>query len=299
MVSERLVALRTENLLAPLYKGQRLGAGDEALPPAWSVAMRAVETLKTWVTGYIWRETHWLWLMDSLQAGKVVHTVWGDPEEWLGKFGANDCHAYAPLQGAPPTYLFSDRLGMRWQILVALLRELRERRRRAAGGESLDGLVVVEVGVFAGHLSQVLLRECDFISLLGVDPYIGRDGTFPGNFSDTLDADVALYKAMSTMAPYEPRAQLWPVTSLEAAKQLQDGSVDAVFIDGCHLYDCVKEDFDAWLPKLRRDVVTLVAGHDFSPQWPGVVRAVHERRGGREVHLASDWMYWWFQEVAG
>ena len=31
------------------------------------------------------------------------------------------------------------------------------------------------------------------------------------------------------------------------------------------------------MPKLRATAETLVAGHDFSPQWPGVVRAVQEQ----------------------
>ena len=31
------------------------------------------------------------------------------------------------------------------------------------------------------------------------------------------------------------------------------------------------------MPKLRTTAETLVAGHDFSPQWPGVVRAVQEQ----------------------
>merc|ERR1712190_92263 len=110
---------------------------------------------------------------------------------------------------------------MRWEIFVKLLHELRERR----GGGLLQ---VVEIGVFAGHLSHFLLRDCDFIHLLGIDPYIGRDGTFPGNFSETLDSDVALYKAASVMSPYSDRADLWTATSEEAAGQLEDGSIDAV-----------------------------------------------------------------------
>ena len=39
----------------------------------------------------------------------------------------------------------------------------------------------------------------------------------------------------------------------------------------------MKSDFAAWMPKLRARAETLVAGHDFSPQWPGVVRAVQEQ----------------------
>jgi len=217
----------------------------------------------------------------------VVQTAWGDADEWL-KFGVHDAHTDAPLGPSAPLYIFDDRLGMRWEILVSLLHGLHERR----GGA--QQLLLVEVGVFAGHLSNFVLRDCDFVRLLGVDPYIGRDGTFPGNFSKTLDADVALYKAASVMEPYGDRADLWPVTSEAAAAEIEDGSVDAIFIDGCHLYECVRKDLELWMPKMRRGVETLVAGHDFSPMWPGVVRAVHEQRSGQEVHLASDWMYWWF-----
>jgi len=291
MVTDRLAALRGERLLGPLESDDRMGEGAEALPPAWQTALRAVDKLKHWVSGYIWRETQWLWLMDSLAAGRVVQTAWGDADEWL-KFGVHDAHSQEPLGRPAPRYLFSDRSGMRWDIMVWLLRELRDRR----GLEQGQKLSVVEIGVFAGHLSQFMLRDCDFIELLGVDPYIGSDGTFPGNFSKTLDANAALYKAASVIEPYHDRAYLWQVTSEDAAAQLENGTIDAVFIDGCHLYDCVRRDFDLWLPKMRRGVETLVAGHDFSPQWPGVVRAVHEERlGGLDVHLASDWMYWWFE----
>jgi len=288
-VTGRLTALREEVLL-PLVQGDRLGEGAEALPPSWQAATKAVDKLKHWVSGYIWRETHWLWLQDSLQAGRVVQTTWGTAEEWL-RFGVHDAHADSPLDGAPPLYTFNERLGMRWEILVALLKELHQRRG------AWEQLIVVEVGVFAGHLSNFLLRDCSFIRLLGVDPYIGADGTFPGNFSETLDSNVALYKAASVIEPYGDRAELWPMTSEAAAAQVEDGVVDAIFIDGCHLYDCVKSDFELWMPKMRRGHEVLVAGHDFSPQWPGVVRAVHERRaGGQEVNLATDWMWWWFEQ---
>eukprot|EP00929_Paragymnodinium_shiwhaense_P061387 TRINITY_DN30657_c0_g1_i1.p1 TRINITY_DN30657_c0_g1~~TRINITY_DN30657_c0_g1_i1.p1 ORF type:complete len:439 (-),score=95.34 TRINITY_DN30657_c0_g1_i1:152-1468(-) len=292
MVSERLAELRKE-LLLPMAMQPLLDG--EAMPNAWTTGLRFIEKLKYWLSGYIWRETHWLWLQDSLAARKVVHTTWGPAEEWRDRFGANDCHAEAPLTGTPPRYLFSERTGVRWEIVVALLRELRDRRKEAGTYPGL--LSVAEIGVFAGHLSHIMLRDCDFVTLLGVDPYIGSDGTFPGNFSETLDADLAFYKAVQGMLPYEERASLLKETSEDAAKQIPDGSLDVVFIDGCHLYDCVKTDFDVWLPKLRRGVEVLVAGHDFSPQWPGVVRAVHEQRsGGREVNLASDWLFWWFTQ---
>lgn len=277
-------------ILGPLATGSRVGEGDEALPPGFSVGLRAADKLKHWIGGYVWRETHWMWLLDSLAAGKVVQTAWGDADEWL-KFGTHDAHSVAPLRPDLPRYLWTDHFGMRWEIFGAQLKELFRRRN------AREYLQVVEVGVFAGLLSHHLLEEHSYIQLIGVDPYIGRDGTFPGNFSDTLDSEVAMYKASTVFDPHKERAQLWPVTSEVAAGNIENGTLDAVFIDGCHLYECVKQDLELWIPKLKRGVEVLVAGHDFSPQWPGVVRAVHEERGGgRDVYLATDWMYWWWEQ---
>jgi predicted O-methyltransferase YrrM len=63
--------------------------------------------------------------------------------------------------------------------------------------------------------------------------------------------------------------------SVEAAKDFANGSVDIVFIDACHEYECVKEDIAAWLPKVKRG--GILAGHDYT--WRNdlpVKRAVDE-----------------------
>ena len=86
--------------------------------------------------------------------------------------------------------------------------ELRARRGAAT-------LVLVEVGVFVGQLSKFILEaclryaatvgscktlrchqeHCDFVQLIGVDPYVGADGTFPGNFDAELHPDAAFHHA--------------------------------------------------------------------------------------------------------
>merc|ERR1711933_271979 len=101
-------------------------------------------------------------------------------------------------------------------------------------------LLVVEVGVFAGHFSKFLLDALPFVKLIGIDPYIGRDDTFPGDYSQTIDPDIALAQAAETYREYgEGRALLMDMTSAEAAVHVPLRSVDAVFVDGCHLYECV------------------------------------------------------------
>lgn len=262
------------------------------LPSSWRLARLAVKELYFWVTALIWRETQWQWLSDSLTAEHVVHTAWGEPDEWL-RYGVTDCYADAPLLPNGPRYAMNEEprfTGLRFQVFASLLKELHQRR---GGGEML----VVEVGVFVGQLSQFILKHLDFVRLIGVDPYLGDDGTFPGHFSKDLNPDIALQQAATLYKSFGERALLLPTTSTEAASSLPNNTVDAIFIDGCHLYSCVKTDFETWIPKLRKDVEVLVAGHDFSPQWPGVVRAVHEQRTGyHDVTISTDWLFWWFEQ---
>lgn len=63
------------------------------------------------------------------------------------------------------------------------------------------------------------------------------------------------------------------LTSLDAAKKYQDKSLDFVFIDASHEYDDVKNDIEAWYPKVKNN--GILAGHDY-PSWDGVTRAVNE-----------------------
>jgi hypothetical protein len=64
--------------------------------------------------------------------------------------------------------------------------------------------------------------------------------------------------------------------SVEVASTYEDNSLDFVFIDGDHRYECVKADIEAWLPKMKSG--SILAGHDYG--WcEDVRRAVHEVLG--------------------
>jgi predicted O-methyltransferase YrrM len=64
------------------------------------------------------------------------------------------------------------------------------------------------------------------------------------------------------------------MTTNEAVHLFKDESLDGVFIDADHSYEAVKLDIQNWMPKVRKG--GILAGHDYTSAWPGVIRAVDE-----------------------
>eukprot|EP00971_Amphidinium_carterae_P067679 1340279-Amphidinium_carterae.1 len=70
---------------------------------------------------------------------------------------------------------------------------------------------------------------------------------------------------------YGNRSRLMVTTSALAAGTVPDGSLDMVFLDADHTYKGVKQDIELWWRKVRHG--GILAGHDYSHQFPGVVHA--------------------------
>lgn len=121
-----------------------------------------------------------------------------------------------------------------------------------------------ELGVDKGLLFERLLSEVKDLALIGVD-------TCPVPHRKARCESIAL--------AYSVRADLMVARTVDAARAVEDASLDFVFIDADHSYESVKEDIEHWEPKVRKG--GWVGGHDYNRQWPGVVRAVDERYGIR------------------
>jgi predicted O-methyltransferase YrrM len=89
---------------------------------------------------------------------------------------------------------------------------------------------------------------------------------------------------IDTNLPKELEATLAPIAhvlgpkrrgiSWEQAAAFEDASLDYVMIDADHAYEAVAKDIAAWLPKIRPG--GILAGHDYTPEIPGVCQAVTE-----------------------
>ena len=68
--------------------------------------------------------------------------------------------------------------------------------------------------------------------------------------------------------------------------------VDFVYIDAEHSYEAMTNDLALWFPKVRAGGV--IAGHDYSPEFDGVRRAVNEFASANQLKINLEpATVWW------
>jgi len=150
---------------------------------------------------------------------------------------------------------------------------------------------IVEIGCWHGRSTHALLSGCRG-TVYAVDHWQGSPGAngqllFACRDVKTMDVFAAFMKNVGEFANLQPIK----MASLEAVGSFADKSVDMVFIDGSHLYEAVKADILAWLPKARK----LISGHDYGHKvWgPGVAQALEAIFGNDyEVGPGGIWFKW-------
>jgi hypothetical protein len=128
-----------------------------------------------------------------------------------------------------------------------------------------------ELGLGHGHLARRLLQSCPRLTHIGVD---------------VLRNPERAQAVQQLAAQFPARFVLHPCTTATAADAIPDQSLDYVFIDASHHYLNVAEDIRLWRPKRRPG--GWFGGHDYSPRFPGVIRAVTEAFGAAVTILPFD-----------
>jgi len=140
--------------------------------------------------------------------------------------------------------------------------------------------IVAEVGVFyCTNAIKILSRCADQLDTYHLIDQWKPYGAGPPDREDSTGCTPGVdwegaYQNALRLGALHPRLRVWRLPSLEAAKLFQPESLDLVFIDSNHSYQAVKDDVAAWSPVVRPG--GILAGHDYSRHYPGVVRAVDE-----------------------
>ena len=142
--------------------------------------------------------------------------------------------------------------------------------------------VACEVGVWKGKTSEKVLEARPNLFLYAVDKWQQPDSESAYEQSGDKKAlmpqaefDAARERAMERLAPYHDRVRILQGDSVVMAAEIEDESLDWVFLDGDHSQDSVLRDLHAYYPKVKPG--GLVAGHDWAhPDYPfGVEKAVY------------------------
>jgi len=139
-------------------------------------------------------------------------------------------------------------------------------------------IVGAEIGVERAVFSEVLLRS-PRLELHLIDPWQAYPGYRDHVTQEKLNG---FYEHVQEIRQkYPQRTALWRMTSVEAARNFADFSLDFVYIDGNHTLPYVIMDLAAWTRKVRPG--GLIMGHDY--------RKPKNNIGHHVVEAVNAWTY--------
>ncbi len=169
----------------------------------------------------------------------------------------------------------------------------------------IDRPVMAEIGVGRSFLSKKLLVH-PTLHLHMVDYWLPADQQ-PQAYRDTGDyfanrtpshCDKLLWMAEIVARAHPGRVTFHHAKSVDAARDIKDGSLDLVFIDDDHSYEGCKLSIASWMKKVKHG--GWLGGHDYynhdAPRsdFTGVDRAVDElsRNFGIKIEEDLDFTWW-------
>lgn len=125
---------------------------------------------------------------------------------------------------------------------------------------------IAEVGSWKGRSTAALAAN--------TSGHVTAIDTWEGSYEQGSDFDpLAVYREFLNNVSGLPVTPVKTESSRYVSEH-PDERFDLIFIDAMHEYTSVKRDIELWLPLLTDGGV--ICGHDFHPNWTGVVQAVKE-----------------------
>lgn len=148
--------------------------------------------------------------------------------------------------------------------------------------------VVAELGIWKGRTFIHLLAHCPWLKVIGVDAWAYRPGNakVPGGETYAKWDMAGLENHVRTCSKaFGERAVIMKMETADAAKQIEDGSLDLVFIDADHSEGGVARDIASWAQKVRSG--GFITGHDID--WPTVKKVVQQHYPNHQTGPDNVW----------
>lgn len=133
--------------------------------------------------------------------------------------------------------------------------------------------VTVELGVAEGYFSEDILRDWKPSKHYAVDLW-ETHGEYFGDAGSPQDWHDRNYKAAFERLSKYPNCEILRGPTTRMQQYVGDNTVDLVSVDACHSLECVRDDIQAWWPKLKPG--GIMAFHDYENVDYGVKQAVQE-----------------------
>jgi len=134
----------------------------------------------------------------------------------------------------------------------------------------------VEIGVFKGDFSKILLEIIQPQILYLIDPWEGKieSGDKNGNNIEYIDGNTYYANNIIKEFLFNPKIKILKHYS-DIINLFPDIHLDWIYIDGAHDYTTVKNDLINSYSKIKQN--GYIMGHDYTTNmFPGLVKAVDE-----------------------
>lgn len=121
----------------------------------------------------------------------------------------------------------------------------------------------VEIGVLRGDYSKLILERWHKGTLYMVDTWRHLSDYIDMNGQDDAYHYDCLVKTCESVKPWQERAHIIRMDSVQAASLFPDEHFDFIYIDADHSYEGVVRDLKAWWPKIKKG--GLFCGDDYIP----------------------------------
>lgn len=158
----------------------------------------------------------------------------------------------------------------------------------------------VEIGTHRGEYANTLLSTWKGQKLICVDPWKSYDPVQEDKLPDKGITRMEDYLRTESVVllRHGSRADIRVGWSETVCNTVKPNSLDFVYIDGDHRYECVMADLNRWYPRIKSG--GLLCGHDIvNSEWGGVQEAVLEfcEDEGLDLYLITEdqflpWSYY-------